>query len=79
MFLISYLTFRVVAYKEHSMNRYESAIVQLKASGLYSSTVAIALRAEYRRQCLNYLARNMLKDEENESPDNTGFFQEGPY
>ncbi len=57
------------------MERYESAIENLKRNGLYSSTVAMALRAEFRRQCNNNFNRKLDKVESEDFIDNTDTFQ----
>lgn len=53
------------------MYRYENAVRSLQLAGLYSATVAIALRAEYRRQCINAANRgiNEMDNAACESPN----------
>ena len=60
------------------MYRYQVCIEYLKRNGLYSDTVAMALRAEYRRQSVNQLNRNMVKAEDSDrETDMTAQYQTG--
>lgn len=60
-----------------SMHRYRNAVVVLKANGLYSGQVAIALRAEYRRQLLVTAQKDIDSVENIDTVDNTSAAQQG--